>query len=76
MKTVNATEFKAKCLALLDEVQSTGEPLQITKRGKPVAQVVPFRQRRKSIYGFMKGQIKIHGDIISPLNEPWDAQTE
>ena len=40
MKTINATEFKAKCLQLLDEVQRTGEELVISKRGKPVARVV------------------------------------
>lgn len=76
MKTVSASEFKAKCLALLDEVKSTGEALEITKRGKPVARVLPPTIPRTDLFGAMKGEIKIHGDIISPLDEPWNCETE
>ena len=73
---ISAAEFKAKCLALLDEVQSTGETLEVTKRGKPVAHIVPPPRRRKDLFGIMKGEVKILGDIISPLNEPWKCETE
>jgi prevent-host-death family protein len=76
VKTVKASEFKAKCLALLDEVQSTGEPLEVTKRGKPVARIVPPPARAKSIFGAMKGEIKVLGDIVTPLDEPWDCERQ
>ena len=78
MRTVKASEFKAKCLGLIDEVAATGKPVVVTKRGKRVARLVPEPppRRRKSIFGFMRGEIKIRGDIISPLNEPWSVDTE
>ncbi len=72
---VNATEFKAKCLKLMDEVQKTHEPVVITKRGKPVAKLVPVEpEEPKSGFGCMAGTIKIVGDIISPIeDENWEA---
>ena len=51
MKTVKAAEFKAKCLKLMDEVAETGEPIIITKNGKPVSQLAPYREKRKSAFG-------------------------
>jgi prevent-host-death family protein len=71
-KTVKAAEFKAKCLQLMDEVARTGEPVTVTKRGKPVARLVPAAEKR-SPFGFMKGRVHILGDIISPLDLEWDA---
>src|SRR3989442_2124218 len=50
-----AGEFKAKCLEAMDEVASTGEPIIVTKRGRPVAQIVPITQRPKSLRGFLRG---------------------
>ena len=73
MDTVKASEFKAKCLRLMDQVAHTGEPLVITKNGKPVATLVPYGEKRQSLAGLHAGAIQIHGDIISPLNEPWEA---
>jgi prevent-host-death family protein len=72
-KQIPAGEFKAKCLALMDEVERTGQPLVITKRGRPVARLVPDTPPRKSLFGSMRGSAVIKGDIISPLNEPWEA---
>jgi prevent-host-death family protein len=72
-KTIKAGEFKAKCLQLMDEVALTGEPLVVTKRGKPVARLVPAAKRRRSPFGFMKGRVRIVGDIISPIDVEWDA---
>jgi prevent-host-death family protein len=76
MKTINASEFKAKCLAILDEVSATGEPLTILKHGKPVAQLVP-PVTRKGPYpqDSLKGSVQILGDIISPAVDPddWEA---
>jgi len=75
MRTMKASEFKAKCLAVMDEVAATGEPVTITKNGKPVAQLVPSRTGRVSDpFGMMKGQTIILGDIISPVGEDeWEA---
>jgi prevent-host-death family protein len=70
--TVPAGEFKAKCLKLLEEVAEKHEPLIVTKRGKPLAKVVPIREN-KTIFGAMKGSGVILGDIISPLDVEWDA---
>lgn len=73
MRTVKASEFKARCLKIMDEVAETGEPVVITKNGKPVAQLAPAPPERKSIRGLHKGQIKILGDIISPIDVEWEA---
>ena len=73
MKTIKASEFKAKCLKLMDEVAATGEPLLITKHGKPVAELVPTKTEQKTIWGLHKGMIEIHGDIIEPIDVEWEA---
>jgi prevent-host-death family protein len=73
MKEVAISEFKAKCLAILDQVQKTRRPVRITRRGKPVAEVVPpSPESRKDLFGFMKGKMKILGDIVSPASDPDD----
>jgi prevent-host-death family protein len=74
MKTVKASEFKAKCLQLIDNVAETGEPIVITKNGKPVSQLVPYRRRPKSLYGLLHGSATIEGDIVFPLDIEWEAQ--
>jgi len=73
MRTIKASEFKAKCLKLMDEVAETGEPLVITKGGKPVARLVPLGERPKSLWGAHKGLIEIKGDIVSPVDVDWEA---
>lgn len=70
--TIPAGEFKAKCLKLLDEVAEKRKPLIITKRGRPVAEVVPIREET-DIVGSMRGTGEILGDIISPLDVEWEA---
>ncbi|MEO6066565.1 MAG: type II toxin-antitoxin system Phd/YefM family antitoxin [Gemmatimonadales bacterium] len=72
-KTIPAGEFKAKCLKLMDQVARTGEPLIITKRGKPVAQIIPVRAGPEPFVGRMKGAITYQGDLISPINVVWNA---
>ena len=72
-RAVTASEFKARCLQLMEEVNDTGEELVITKRGRPVGKLVPYRQRSASLIGLMKGQIKILGDIIEPIDVKWEA---
>ena len=73
MQTYTASEFKAKCLKIMDEVAESGERVVITKRGVPVAELLPARERRKPIFGSMRGSVKIKGDIISPIDVEWDA---
>ena len=70
---IKASEFKAKCLALMDQVARTGAPVIITKNGKPVAELVPHHRRRKSARGILKHKLFITGDIISPVDVEWDA---
>jgi prevent-host-death family protein len=70
---IKASEFKAKCLALMDEVARTGSAVVITKHGKPVAELVPHRPRRKSARGILKDELFITGDIISPIDVEWDV---
>ena len=75
-----AGEFKAKCLAIMDEVYETGRPLVVTKRGEPVIEVFPARNRNKkkdSIIGRLEGVMKINGDpddLVKPIFplEDWD----
>jgi prevent-host-death family protein len=82
MRTIPAGEFKAKCLALMDEVEAHGETLVITKRGKPVARLVPIEPRPpkdpKSIFGFMRGTATIAGDIVNSQysDEEWEHMFE
>jgi prevent-host-death family protein len=72
-KTIAAGAFKARCLAIMDEVQAKRQAVVITKRGKPVAKLVPVEQDEKDeIFGFFKGKgkIEIKGDIVSPAFTP------
>ena len=70
MKTIAAAEFKARCLTLMEDVRSTREPIVITKRGKPVAKLVPVQPEKDDIFGFFKGKIKINGDVVAPAFTP------
>ena len=70
MKTMAAGSFKARCLAVMDEVQAKREAIVITKRGKPVVKLVPVDAEKDDIYGFLKGKVKIVGDIVSPAITP------
>jgi prevent-host-death family protein len=75
METVAVSEFKATCLALLERVKNTREPILITKKGKPIAQVLPPPEPEKprSWFGCMKGTGVTHGDIVLPAGEPWEV---
>ncbi len=72
MKNIPAGEFKARCLAIMDEVQAKRQAVVITKRSKPVAKLVPVEKEQDDIFGFFKGKIKIKGDIIAPVLGPED----
>jgi prevent-host-death family protein len=77
MREVAISEFKAKCLALLDQVRKTKKPIRVTRFGKPIAEVIPPSsvQGRAAWIGSMKDSIEIVGDIISPADEEseWEA---
>ena len=66
MKKMAAGSFKANCLAIMDEVQAKHETVVITKRGKPVAKLVPLNTETDEIYNFLAGKGAIAGDIVSP----------
>jgi prevent-host-death family protein len=67
MKTIAAGEFKTRCLALMDDVRATREPVIITKRGKPVAKLVPADEVSRDFIGRLEGIVRIVGDIESPM---------
>jgi prevent-host-death family protein len=75
MKTMRAGEFKARCLKVMDQVHNTREPLVITKRGKPVAKLVPADKPMSDVFGCLKGIVRIVGNIESPVVPPedWEA---
>jgi len=70
---IPAAVFKAECLKLMDEVARTGQPVVITKHGKPIAQLVPIPARSRTLFGYMKNTVKIKGDVIAPIDEEWSA---
>lgn len=70
-KTVPAGEFKVHCLALLDKVARTRQALIVTKRGKPVAKVVPTEAQKP---GKLLGSVKFHGDIVAPILDKWEVE--
>lgn len=63
-RAINASEFKARCLRVLDDVQAIRTEVVITKRGKPVARLGPIGPARGSLRGAWKGMAKIRGDIV------------
>lgn len=74
---IPATQFKAKCLAILDTVQRKRTTVVISKHGKPVAKLVPIdNDPVPSLYGSMKGTVREIGDIISPIEDEWDANRD
>lgn len=74
IRKIAAAQFKAECLQLMDYVKEKHVALVITKHGVPVAKLVPFEEEPINLYGALKGTVKIKGDIISPINEPWDVE--
>jgi prevent-host-death family protein len=76
IRRVPAAIFKAECLRLMDEVQRRRTPIIITKRGKPVAKLVPFEEKPIDLFGYMAGTATIHGDIVGPLDIEWGADEE
>jgi prevent-host-death family protein len=72
MKKIAAGEFKAHCLTLMEDVRATREPLVITKRGKPVAKLVPADDDKDDFIGRLEGVFRVVGDIESPI-DGWES---
>ena len=71
--TISASQFKARCLGLMDQVAASGEVLVITKNGQPVAELHPCgRARRSNPFGIHPG-VEIHGDLVAPIDSSWLA---
>jgi prevent-host-death family protein len=75
MKTIAAGEFKARCLQVMEDVRTKRTPVLITKRGKPLAKLVPPDEQPSDIFGRLAGKIEILGDIVSPITplEDWES---
>jgi prevent-host-death family protein len=77
MKIISASEFKAKCLAILDEVAERGEVVTVLKRGRAVAQLVPAAPREEGYpQESLAGTVEILGDVVAPVLEPggWEVE--
>ena len=75
-RKINASTFKAQCLALIDEVAESGESITVTKRGKAKVQIVAVREKPKTLWGATKGTFKIVGDIVGPVDDDYDEDRE
>ena len=75
-RTIKASEFKAKCLRLMDEVAESGEEIVITKNGRPVSRLLPYREQPKMAFGRNRANIRILGDIVEPMPAEWFAAAD
>lgn len=75
-RKINAAAFKAQCLALIDEVAESGQPITVTKRGKAKVQIVAVREKPKTLWGATKGTFEILGDVVGPVADDWDEERE
>jgi prevent-host-death family protein len=73
MKTIPAGTFKAKCLAIMDDVQARNQTIIITKRGKPVAKLIPVGKTKDGFYHFLHGKGALTRDVLAPAlsNKEW-----
>lgn len=74
-RVIKASEFKAKCLKLMDQVAETGQEIVVTKNGRPVSRLVPYRTKPSTFFGRDRGRIRILGDIVEPVDVEWEAET-
>jgi prevent-host-death family protein len=71
---ISASKFKSKCLQIMDDLQKSREEVIVTKRGRPVAKLVPLAEETgRSIYGFLKGSAIYGEDLVEPTGESWEA---
>ncbi len=70
---MKAGKFKAECLKIMELVKKTGRKIVITKRNVPIAKLVPIEEEERKAFGKLKGTIHFKGDVISSMDEVWDA---
>ena len=74
-KQMPAGQFKAHCLAVMDRVMKSGEPVVVTKHGKPMVKVMPAHRKKDDIFDYMAGRAKIVGDIVAPTaTDDWECK--
>ena len=74
MQIIKASEFKAKCLHLMDVVNETNEEIIITKNGTPVSRLLPYKKQVQSLFGLDKGYIQSSDDLIDSVGGQWDVE--
>lgn len=73
--TMAAAQFKSECLREIEHVRQTGEPLVVTKRGKPIVRIMPIIENDQGPhFGCLKDSLSITGDITAPIDEKWNAE--
>jgi len=72
-RVLPAAEFKARCLAVMDEVEATGHEVTITKHGRPVAKLVAVTDAAEPLFGRLAGWVTQEGDLVTPLDVVWEA---
>jgi prevent-host-death family protein len=71
---IAVSEFKARCLEILEGLRATGHELVLTKHGTPIARVVPITSQLRPLRGFLKGEIEIVGDIVeTDSSDDWES---
>ena len=73
MKSVSASEFKSRCLALIEDVRRTRRPLLVTRHGKPVAEIAPYAPAKRQRGNPLKDSVLFQDDLVSPISVPWDG---
>ncbi len=73
MQTMKASEFKARCLKLMDDIQKSGDEIIITKNGKPVSKLVPYRAKAATLFGLHEGKIHSSGNDLFSTGETWES---
>ena len=71
---VETSDFEATCLQVVDRVAETGEEIVISRNGRPVARLVPYRTRPRTLFGIDRGRIELVGDIVDPVDVEQEAQ--
>ena len=75
-RIIKASEFKARCLKLMDEVAESGGEIVITKNGHPTARLVAYQEKPQTLFGIDRGKLEILGDIVSPIDVAWEAESD
>ena len=75
-RTIKASEFKARCLKLMDEVAENGGEIVITKNGRPTAKLVAYREKPQTLFGIDRGKLEILGDVVAPVDVEWEADSD